>query len=61
MSFSGIGLAACILWNVICDNEVVSAKLAHTAYDKGRELGSTIVLEGMALGADNDQFVEQAW
>ena len=54
-------LAACVLGNVICDNQVVTAKLAHTAYGKGCELGSTIVVDAMALGADNDQFVESAW
>lgn len=56
-----MGLATSILGNVVCDNKVVTAELAHAAHSKGCKLGATIVVEAMALRADDDQFVESIW
>lgn len=53
-------LAAFVFGNGVSDNEVVTAKLAHAAYYEGRELGSTVVVDAMALRANNDQFMEPA-
>ena len=63
VSLSGMRLTACVLGNGIRDNEVVTAMLAHAAHDEGPGpgLGLAIVVDAMALRADNDQFVDRAW
>lgn len=54
VSACGMLLTACVLGHVVSHYEVVTAKLAHAAYDEGRELGSTVVVGAMALRADDD-------